>query len=493
MNKKQILELLDEKNQNLASINLSDNYKNADSIYIPVFDDNEKQIKSDFSFAKNKIKSKKGFNIQVAHKDKIFNFIGMGKGKEKNSRKMRRFFGTYFNEAEEKGIKNIAFICKNKFLQYAVIGIKVASLNPNLLFKKKNLNKEKINVYLVNPEFKTISTNNKKEVKMGEAISSGKNLMRILGALPPNILNTNIYAEIALELAKKWKIKAERVSRAKLNKYNLINAVSLGSAFNSEIIIFTIPAGKTKTKSATALIGKGLCYDSGGVQGKGIHMKWMKEDMGGSASVLGTILSIVKSGVKVKEDSYFVLALAENMMGSKAMRADDIYITGDGQSVEIIHTDAEGRLALADAISYVKNNFKNVKNFYTIATLTGSCVVALGEHYTGLVCNNEDLKNTIEKIGKESGEYMHTAPWDLDYDDNNSTLADVANLGVLDRDAGWIKAGLFLNRFIPKENTKFCHFDIAGSIDLEAKGKAWRKKGFSSGIAVNTLHKLLSK
>ena len=227
-------------------------------------------------------------------------------------------------------------------------------------------------------------------------------------------------------------------------------------------------------------------------------MKFMKEDMAGSASVLGTIYSITNTSLDLKQTTYFLLPLAENMMGGAAMRADDVYVAGDGQSVEIIHTDAEGRLVMADAICYAKNNFKQTDQFYTIATLTGSCIIALGEHYTGGVCNNLDLAHDIMKIGKEVGDFVHVGPWDMDFDDNNSPNADMANLGENDREAGWIKAGMFLYRFVPKakkgkEQAKFCHFDIAATIDMNEKGKAWRKKGFSSGVGVSILSKLLTK
>ncbi|QQR83651.1 hypothetical protein IPJ72_00340 [Candidatus Peregrinibacteria bacterium] len=171
-------------------------------------------------------------------------------------------------------------------------------------------------------------------------------------------MNQKTYAEVIVKLAKQWKVPVERVDKSKLKNYQLLNAVSQGSEHDSELLIFTLKPKKTKAKAATAVVGKGLCYDSGGLIGKQDHMKSMKEDMAGSASVLATVLNLVKGGYDVKQTTYFLLPLAENMMGQNAMRADDLYTTGDGKQVEIAHTDAEGRLVLADAICYAKRILK---------------------------------------------------------------------------------------------------------------------------------------
>jgi leucyl aminopeptidase len=139
-----------------------------------------------------------------------------------------------------------------------------------------------------------------------------------------------------------------------------------------------------------------------------------------------------------------------------------------------------------------------VNKFLTIATLTGSCIIALGDVYTGIICNDEKLKTEVQNAANKSGDYVHAGPWDMEYDDNNSPHADMATLGEKDREGGWIKAGLFLARFIPKDKNdeckaKFCHIDIAGTIDMDEEGKPWRKKGFSSGVGVSLLSRLLTK
>lgn len=498
MTTKKILSLLEPKNQDLPITSIRHDFKNIPVIIVPVIEKEEKALHKTFSFLKKeKISGKKGEKTNVIRNGQSFLFVGIGPEKDVNYRNMRRFYGSAFMSASGNKPKTIGFYCPLEWIEAAAVGVDVAALNP-AMFKPKYKKEKVSDVIFAHPDFKKKKPQATKAMKAGQALALGKNVMRILGSIPPNELSTQKYAEIIMALAKSWKVKCERVSKTKLKNYNLLNAVSAGSVHDSELLIFTIHPKKGKTKKATAMIGKGLCYDSGGLQGKQQFMKDMKEDMAGSSSVLGTIQNIVKGGLDVKETTYFLLPLAESMMGGNAMRADDVYVAGDGQTVEIIHTDAEGRLVMADAICYAKKNFKNIHRFMTIATLTGSCIIALGEHYTGCMCNNEEFGKEVMSSGKEVGDYVHVGPWDMDYDDNNSPHADMSNLGENDREAGWIKAGLFLYRFVPKakkesEQALFCHFDIAASIDMHEKGKGWRKKGFSSGVCVGLLSKLLTK
>ena len=501
MTTKKILDLLESKNQNLPKVDIGSSFKGLSTIYVPVIEGKEKDTYKIFPSAKKeKVKGKKGERKGILKNNQEYVFVGVGPEKNVNYRTMRRFYGSAYLGASGNKPKTIGLYCDLDWLEAGTVGVYVSAIKPDLLKPKKHDASKNTppNVFLINPDFKAKMAYAKELMKKGTKIAEGKNIMRLLGTIPPNELSTTKYAEVIVALAKKWKVKCQNISKKDLEKYNLLNAVSAGSKHDSQLLVFTIHPKKGKTKKSTALIGKGLCYDSGGLQDKQSHMKFMKEDMAGSASVMGTIYNIVHGNLDVKETTYFLLPLAENMMGAGAMRADDIYITGDGQSVEIVHTDAEGRLILADALCYVKNNFKNVHRFYTIATLTGSCIIALGEHYTGVVCNDEGLADEVSRAGKEAGDYTHAGPWDMDYDDNNSPVADVANLGDNQREAGWVKAGMFLYRFVPKakkenEQAQFCHFDIAATIDMDEKGKPWRQKGFSSGVGVGLLTKLLTK
>ncbi len=497
MTAQDILKLTDTKNQNLPKISIDASYKKYDVLCVPVFEETAIKLMKDHpELKKLKLKGDKKESHNVAVNGQIWIVRGMGKKKKFDARKIKRTFGSMYLTGEGMKVKKIGIMCDEiSWISDAVTAIMVAALNPSI-FKpgKKDPTPE---VGLINKAFKAKSVSAKKALKEGLITGEAKNLMRLLGATPPNSLSTEVYEKVILALTKKWGVKCVSVKKKDLKKYELLNAVSEGSGHDSKLLVITIPVAGSK--KSTVVVGKGICYDSGGMQGKGTYMKSMKEDMAGSASVLATVFNIKMNKLKLRQTTHFLMPLAENMMGACAMRADDVWTAGDGQTVEIIHTDAEGRLILGDAICYAKNNIKDIDHIFTIATLTGSCLVAFGEIYTGAVCNDEKLCTSVVKAGGKSGDPVFPGPWDLEYDDNNSPVADVANLGEKQRDAGWIKAGFYLARFAPKNKktgdltVKFCHFDIAGSIDMAAAGAGHRKKGFSSGVGIGYLSVLLTK
>lgn len=491
---KQILDLLEPKNQNLPPLRAEGDLKKADIVCLPVIRGEEAALKKRFPELKNaELCGKKGESGQAVQGGRMFCWFGMGGRQDVTTRAARRFAGQcYLNSLSLKPSK-IAVLYPGPHLGMAALGVHTAALDPALL--RPDYKKKPVPEVMLLPLDKSAG-DPQKALREALVMAEMKNMMRILGALPPNILNQPVYAELVMKLALKWKIPAKRASQKELKKYELLQAVSLGSEHPSELLVLRLDPAK-KSKGAAALIGKGICYDSGGLIGKQEHMKCMKEDMAGSAAALAAALVIRKNGWRVKETTYFVLPVAQNMMGTRAMRADDVWRTGDGQTVEISHTDAEGRLVLADGICYVKNNFKEVNRFYTIATLTGSCVRALGDVYTGVVCNDEKLAARVKEAGEKTGDLMHAAPWDMEFDDYSSPVASVPNL-TESPNAGWIKGGLFMHRFIPKTKSgedaaEFCHLDIAGSIDMDEKGKPWRRKGLNSGVGLAPLVKLLAE
>lgn len=500
MTVQEILKNLDPKNQNLPKLSPDSSSKQYDEVYIPVFKENVKELEKEFPRLKKlKLKGEQKESHDLIDDGQVLRVRGMGEKKKMNMRKVRRMFGSMYLKAESLKVKKIGVLCDElAWLNIGATAIHVAALSPDIFHPNSVKDKRKApEVGLINKQFKAKAAAAKKEIRKGEITAEAKNMMRVLGATPPNILSTDTYEKVILSVAKQLKVKCKSVPKKDLKKYELLNAVSLGSAHDSKLLIITIPVAGSK--KSTVVVGKGICYDSGGMQGKGSYMNSMKEDMAGSASVMGTVLNIVKNKLKLKQTTYFLMPLAENMMGTGATRADDVWTAGDGQTVEIKHTDAEGRLVVGDAICYAKNNFKNIDSFFTIATLTGSCVVALGEVYTGSLCNDDKLRQEAVEAGEACGDLVFPGPWDLEYDDNNSPMADVANLGEKDRDAGWLKAGFYLARFVPKNKktgeleAKFCHFDIAGSIDMKATGGAHRRKGFSSGVGVGYLSHLLTR
>ncbi|MGH1439088.1 MAG: leucyl aminopeptidase [Cellvibrionaceae bacterium] len=298
-----------------------------------------------------------------------------------------------------------------------------------------------------------------KGLKIGEAIGKGMNVARELGNLPGNICTPTYLAGEARKLARKNKslttsILSEKQMKA-LGMGSLLS-VSAGSAEPAQLIVMEYKGGSKSTKPHV-LVGKGITFDTGGISLKpGGAMDEMKFDMCGAASVFGTMNAIVD--IEPKMNVVAIVAAAENMPGSKATKPGDIVTSMSGQTIEILNTDAEGRLVLCDALTYAEK-FKPA-SVVDIATLTGACVVALGKHATGLFSNDDELAEALLTAGKATGDRAwHMPMWDEYQPQLDSNFADMANIGG--RDGGSITAACFLSRYTKKY--KWAHLDIAGT------------------------------
>jgi leucyl aminopeptidase len=223
--------------------------------------------------------------------------------------------------------------------------------------------------------------------------------------------------------------------------------------------------GGAKDQAPVAFVGKGVTFDTGGISIKpSADMDDMKWDMAGSAVVLGLMKAL--AGRKAKVNAVGVMGMVENMPDGNAQRPGDIVTSMSGQTIEILNTDAEGRLVLADALWYTQDKFKP-KSIIDLATLTGAMIISLGHEHAGVFSNNDDLVSQLLDCGKKTGEKLWHLPLHDAYDkDIDSPVADVKNLGS-GRGAGSITAAQFLQRFVNK--TPWAHLDIAGT--------AWDKKG----------------
>ncbi|MBU5292458.1 leucyl aminopeptidase [Anaerosalibacter bizertensis] len=257
-------------------------------------------------------------------------------------------------------------------------------------------------------------------------------------------------------------------------------AVSKGSSQEPQLIVMNYK-GNPNSDEKLALVGKGLTYDSGGYSIKTSNgMVTMHSDMAGSASVIGAMKSIAMS--KLKKNVVGIIAACENMISGKAYKPGDIIGSMSGKTIEVLNTDAEGRLTLADALWYAADVVKADK-IIDIATLTGACVVALGNINTGAITNNDTLMNNVNKAAEIAGEPV----WELPHNDEykeliKGTFADLKNSGG--RGAGTITAGLFLQEFV--KDTPWVHLDIAGTSYLSSKN-AYLPKG-ATGVPVKTLY-----
>ncbi|WP_236214369.1 leucyl aminopeptidase [Metapseudomonas otitidis] len=291
------------------------------------------------------------------------------------------------------------------------------------------------------------------------AIATGMAYTRDLGNLPPNLCHPSFLAEEAKALAKAHKnLKVEVLDEKKLKELGAgaFLAVAQGSEQPPRMIVLNYQGGK-KDDKPFALVGKGITFDTGGISIKpAAGMDEMKYDMCGAASVLGTFRAVLELQLPI--NLVGLLACAENMPSGGATRPGDIVTTMSGQTVEILNTDAEGRLVLCDTLTYAER-FKP-QAVIDIATLTGACIVALGANTSGLMGNNDALVKQILK----AGEYADDRAWQLplfeEYQEQlDSPFADIANIGG--PKAGTITAGCFLSRFAKKFH--WAHLDIAGT------------------------------
>lgn len=299
----------------------------------------------------------------------------------------------------------------------------------------------------------------------GHAIAKGINFTRKLGDLPGNICTPSYLAEQAKQLAKgQSKLSVEVLEEKQMKELGMgsLLSVAAGSEQPAKLIVLQYQGGNKKD-APIALVGKGITFDTGGISLKpGPAMDEMKYDMCGAASVLGSFLTLIELQLPINVVG--VIASTENMPSGAATKPGDIVTSMSGLTIEILNTDAEGRLVLCDALTYTER-FKP-KAVVDIATLTGACVIALGNHATGLFSNNAGLAGDLLKAGEQSADRAWQMPlWDEYQKQLDSNFADMANIGG--REAGSVTAACFLSRFAKK--FPWAHLDIAGT--------AWRSGG----------------
>lgn len=301
----------------------------------------------------------------------------------------------------------------------------------------------------------------KKALVWGEALGSGINSARDLGNQPPNICHPSYIADQAKALghAHEKHLSVKVLGEAEMKKLGMgaFLAVSQGSAQEGKLVIIEYKGGK-KSDAPVVLVGKGVSFDTGGISIKpAAGMDEMKYDMCGAASVFGTMKALAESGLAINVVG--VLACAENMPSGNATRPGDIVTSLSGQTIEILNTDAEGRLVLCDALTYISHYKPAV--VIDIATLTGACIVALGKVVSGLFSPSDELASALLDAGQRSGDRAWRMPVWNDYQEMlESPFADIANIGNAPN-GGAITAACFLARFT-KEYT-WAHLDIAGT------------------------------
>jgi leucyl aminopeptidase len=302
---------------------------------------------------------------------------------------------------------------------------------------------------------------------IGQAVGNGMKLTRDLGNLPPNVCTPTYLGQSALKMAKEWpsiKAKVYDAAGIKQLKMGAFLAVTQGSEQAPRLIVCEYRGAK-KSEAPICLVGKGITFDSGGISLKDPPaMDEMKYDMGGAAAVLGALRAVAE--LKLPINVVVIVASCENMPSGTAVKPADIVTTMSGQTVEILNTDAEGRLVLCDAITYSRR-YKPAA-VIDVATLTGACIIALGNHFSGLMSNDETLAGELSAAGLRTDDRAWRLPIGDEYVDQlKSNFADIANVGG--REGGACTAASFLWKFA--KDLKWAHLDIAGTAWLSGSQK----------------------
>ncbi len=307
-----------------------------------------------------------------------------------------------------------------------------------------------------------------KVLKESKIISKAVNKTRTMVNTAPADFYPSVMAEVAQELAKDANISCEVYGEKYLEKNKMMAMHSVGRASIHESKLIHLSYKPKNATKKIVLVGKGLTYDSGGLSLKpSDSMVGMKMDKSGGCAVLSTLWAIAK--LELPFEVHGIVGAVENMIGGNAYKPDDILKAKNGKTIEVRNTDAEGRLVLADCLCFAQDEIKDIDYIFDYATLTGACVVGVGQYTTGIMGNNEILKRNAVLSALKSGEYATT----LDFNRYlkkaiKSEVADICNVANT-RYGGAITAGMFLDNFIYDENKeKWIHFDIAGPAYVES-------------------------
>lgn len=415
-------------------------------------------------------------------------YIGLGKKDELELDDIREIFFKLANELKAKNISelvlevtDIQYHCDKALIRAIAEGF----IQSEYSFDRFKSDKAKKVDLIVN--LNKITDEQIKEVKELENLMEAVFKTRDLVNLPSNYIYPETLANNAMQLLEKVGVKVTVYGLDEILKMGMeaFYSVAKGSDKEAKLIVMEYLNNSESTEKI-ALVGKGITYDSGGYSLKPSEsMKTMFCDMGGAGTVIGTILALAKNNVKTNVVG--VVAACENAVSGRSYKPGDIVGSLSGKTIEIDNTDAEGRVTLADSVYYACSKM-NATKVIDLATLTGACMVALGELYTGAVTNNQEFFDELKKASNKAAEKIWQLPYDKKYMKlNKSDVADIKNTGG--RLAGAITAGMFVGEFT--NNLPWIHLDIAGTAFLSSPN-AYLPKG-ATGVHVKTLYYLLSE
>jgi len=435
--------------------------------------------------------------ILVAVKGKAFSvtIVSLGKESEPGSvinERLRELGAQFLRGSNKPGCVSLRHF-RSSFIDRSIRavaeGVLISSYSFKL-YKKASTKKTSLQIGLKSEP----STRQKAIIKEVQAINSGQDLARDLVNTPAGDMGPREIVGAAKKIARRsssqMTIKTFGKSALKKMKAGALLSVTAGSSTEPYLIHMDYKP-KGKARGNIVLIGKGITFDSGGLSIKSSRgMMTMKCDMGGAGAVLGIMEAIASlpASAKPKCRIHALVPTCENMVSANSTHPGDVVKAMDGKTIEVLNTDAEGRLILADALCYSKK--LKADKIIDFATLTGACVMALGDRYAGLFSNEESLEEALHHHGSETGDNLWPLPLAREYDSYlNSDIADVKNIG--NPAPGAVTAALFLQRFIPKD-TDWAHIDLAGPAFLDGSRGIYRKgaTGFPVRALVSYLREL---
>ncbi|MPQ42187.1 leucyl aminopeptidase [Clostridium tarantellae] len=474
-----------------------------DTIVLPLFEEKlqveDKEINKKLARLKNKDQFKGSFgeiaeltrNVNDVIQDVII--LGLGKEEDVNREKLRRAFGKVQKTIEKLKSEEI-------FLEFININnisveesLKIISEGLNLSaykfdkYKKNKSEQKVINIYIDGQEIDDIKIKDY-EKSLDETNNIVKSIYdaRDIVNEPANVIYPETLGIKAIEFGEKYNFEVEIFNDIEIEALGMDAFLSVGKGSDNKprLIIMRYFGDEENKDKKIGLVGKGITYDAGGYSIKSTEgMVTMKADMGGAATVIGAMCSIAKN--KLKANVIAVVAACENLISGHAYKPGDIINSMAGKTIEVLNTDAEGRLTLIDAITYIIRNEK-VNEVIDVATLTGAAVVSLGTDVTAVVTNNNEFYNELKKATDITGEKMWQMP---NFDDYKklieSDIADLKNIGG--KYAGAITAGLFVGEFV--ENKSWLHLDIAGPAYIDSSWD-YCVKG-ATGAGIRTLYELI--
>ncbi len=473
------------------------NAKSANTGVITLFTEEKFQIKNKGTFlSKNEVSYvEKILKTKKDNKEKIISFninenttfILISLKKNLKDSDIENLGGEFYNFIKKNSFKNISIItgsAQNKpgmdFIGHFVHGLKLKSYEFNI-YKSKKV-KNDITINLVGKQ-NTSFTKNKLKFK---ALEEGTFFTRDLVSEPGNVLHPDEYAKRLIQL-RKYGLKVTVYDKKKLKKlgFNALLGVGQGSIRGSYLVTIEWKGNKSKS-NPLAFVGKGVCFDTGGYSLKPARfMEDMTYDMAGSAAVVGLMKTLALR--KAKVNAVGAVGLVENMVSGNAQRPGDIVKSYSGKTIEVLNTDAEGRLVLADALTFTEKKFKP-KFMVDLATLTGAIIVSLGSEYAGLFSNDDKLSKQLIDAGEKVDEKLWRMPLHKNYDKlMDSKNADMQNINYVGG-AGSTTAAQFLQRFIINK-TPWAHLDIAG-MAFSKYGGALNPSG-ATGYGVRLLNQLV--